>query len=195
MPRPIDSPGANKATHFIQLCCQSGTPIVYLHNTTGYMVGTEYEHAGMIKHGSKMIQAVTNMTVPKIAFYVGASFGAGNYGMCGYAFEPDFLFTWPNAMTGVMGGEQAALTMEQVMVLGAKRKGVELDAATLAKQRAQITAHFDRQSDAFYTSGRLLDHGMIDPRDTRKVIGFCLETCAEARGRALRGNTFGVARP
>jgi len=192
---PIDPDGATKATHFLQLCDQAGTPVIFLNNTTGYMVGAKYEHAGMIKHGSKMIQTVTNLRVPKISFYVGASFGAGNYGMCGYAFDPDFLFTWPNAMTGVMGGEQAALTMEQVMTIAARRKGKDVDRDQMAAQRARITTHFDTQSDAFYTSGRLLDHGMIDPRDTRKVIGFCLQTCAEARVRVLRANTFGVARP
>ncbi len=191
---PIDPNGATKATQFLQLCDQAGTPVIFLNNTTGYMVGAEYEHAGMIKHGSKMIQTVTNMRVPKISFYIGASFGAGNYGMCGYAFAPDFLFTWPNATTGVMGGEQAAMTMEQVMTNAAKRKGVPLDKEKMAVQRQQITAHFDRQSDAFYTSGRVLDHGMIDPRDTRRIIGFCLETCAEARARNLNPNTFGVAR-
>jgi len=192
---PIDPDGATKATHFLQLCDQVGTPVIFLNNTTGYMVGARYEHAGMIKHGSKMIQTVTNLRVPKISLYIGASFGAGNYGMCGYAFEPDFLLTWPNAMTGVMGGEQAALTMEQVMTNAAKRKGQPLDPVKMAEQRVGITKHFDNQSDAFFTSGRLLDHGMIDPRDTRKVIGFCLATCREARARALRPNSFGVARP
>ncbi len=192
---PIDPEGATKATHFMQICDQAGTPLIFLQNTTGYMVGTEYERAGMIKHGSKMIQAVTNVRVPKLSFYIGASFGAGNYGMCGLAFDPDFLFTWPNAMTGVMGGEQAALTMEQVMTIAAKRKGLEVEEKQMAAQREQITAHFDGQSDAFFTSGRVLDHGMIDPRDTRMVIGFCLHTCAEARARELRPNTFGVARP
>ena len=192
---PIDPDGATKATHFLQLCDQAGTPVIFLNNTTGYMVGTRYEHAGMIKHGSKMIQTVTNLRVPKISLYIGASFGAGNYGMCGFAFEPDFLLTWPNAMTGVMGGEQAALTMEQVMTNAAKRKGQPLDPVKMVKQRGEISKHFDNQSDAFFTSGRLLDHGMIDPRDTRKIIGFCLATCREARARVLRPNAFGVARP
>ena len=158
------------------------------------MVGKESEHAGMIKHGSKMIQAVTNVTVPKISFYIGASFGAGNYGMCGYAFNPDFLFTWPNAKTGVMGGKQAAFTMEQVMLNAAKRRGKKLEPKKLKKQLDDIKQQFDSQSDAFLTSGRLLDHGMIDPRDTRKVIGFCLNTCLEARKRNLKSNTFGIAR-
>ena len=191
---PIDPNGATKAAQFFQLCDQANTPIIFLNNTTGYMVGKDYEHAGMIKHGSKMIQAVTNVRVPKISLYIGASFGAGNYGMCGFAFDPDFLFTWPNAQTGVMGGEQAAGTMEQVMVNSAKRRGIEVDAEKMAKQKAAITAHFDKQSDAFYTSGQILDHGMIDPRDTRKVLGFCLETCAEAKVRSLSPNAFGVAR-
>ena len=191
---PIDPNGATKAAQFFQLCDQSNLPIIFLNNTTGYMVGTEYEHAGMIKHGSKMIQAVSNVKVPKISLYIGASFGAGNYGMCGYAYEPDFLFTWPNAITGVMGGEQATLTMEHVMINSARRRGKEIDTAALKVQKEAIIEHFDRQSDAFYTSGRLLDHGMIDPRDTRKVLGFALQTCWESRNRTLRPNSFGIAR-
>lgn len=192
---PIDPDGATKATHFLQLMDQAGTAVVFLNNTTGFMVGTAYEQAGMIKHGSKLIQAVTNIRVPKLAFYVGASFGAGNYAMCGHAFGPDFLFTWPNARTGVMGGEQAALTMDQVARRTAERKGRPVDEDALAARRAQVAAHFDGQSDAFVTSGRMLDHGMIDPRDTRKVIAFCLQTCHEARARTVRPNAFGVARP
>jgi geranyl-CoA carboxylase beta subunit len=191
---PIDPDGAAKATHFFQLCDQSGQPIVFLNNTTGYMVGTKYEQAGMIKHGSKMIQAVSNVRVPKISLYIGASFGAGNYGMSGYAYEPDFLFAWPNAVTGVMGGEQAAGTMELVARNAAKRRGLAVDEQQLAAQRQAIVAHFDRQSDAFYTSGRVLDQGVIDPRDTRRVLGFALETILEARHRKLQPNSFGVAR-
>jgi len=191
---PIDPDGATKAAQFIQLCDQADTPLVFLNNTTGYMVGTEYEQAGMIKHGSKMIQAVSNVRVPKITLYIGASFGAGNYGMSGIAFEPDFLFSWPNATTGVMGGEQAAGTMTMVARMSAKRKGEAIDEEKLAGQHKMIASHFDNQSHAFYTSGRCLDHGVIDPRDTRKVIGFCLETCLEARNRKLQPNAFGVAR-
>jgi len=192
---PIDPDGAAKATMFLQLMDQAGTPVLFLNNTTGFMVGVQSERQGMIKHGSKMIQAVTNLGVPKISIYIGASFGAGNYAMCGYAFLPDFLFTWPNAMTGVMGGAQAARTMEQVLTNAAKRKGKTVARAKMAAQSDAIAQHFDQQSDAFYTSGRVLDHGMIDPRDTRKVVGFCLLTCAEARMRKVRANTFGVARP
>ncbi|MCR9135237.1 MAG: acyl-CoA carboxylase subunit beta [Alphaproteobacteria bacterium] len=191
---PIDPDGATKAAQFIQLCDQSELPIIFLNNTTGYMVGTEYEQSGMIKHGSKMIQAVSNARVPRIALYIGASFGAGNYGMSGLAYEPDFLFAWPNATTGVMGGEQAAATMTMVSKVAAERKGTPLNEEALAKQHKAIAAHFDRQSDAFYTSGQCLDHGIIDPRDTRRVIGFCLETCMEAKNRTLQPNAFGVAR-
>ncbi|MEM9106800.1 MAG: carboxyl transferase domain-containing protein [Pseudomonadota bacterium] len=191
---PIDPDGATKAAQFIQLCDQAETPLIFLNNTTGYMVGTEYEQAGMIKHGSKMIQAVSNVRVPKITLYIGASFGAGNYGMSGVAFEPDFLFSWPNATTGVMGGEQAAGTMTMVARISAKRKGEDIDEEKLAGQHKMIATHFDNQSHAFYTSGRCLDHGVIDPRDSRKVLGFCLETCLEAKNRRLQPNAFGVAR-
>ncbi len=191
---PIDPNGANKATQFFQLSDQANRPLIFLSNTTGYMVGKDYEQAGMIKHGSKMIQAVTNLRVPKLTLYIGASFGAGNYGMCGHAFGPDFLFTWPNAETGVMGGEQAALTMDQVMRNAARRRGKEPDETALAAQKAHLIDHFDSQADAFCTSGRLLDQGMIDPRDTRKVLAFALETCREARHRTLYPNSYGVAR-
>lgn len=191
---PIDPAGANKATHFIQACDQAGTPLVFLNNTTGYMVGTAYEQAGMIKHGSKMIQAVANTRVPKLTFYCGASFGAGNYGMCGVAYEPDFLFAWPNSRSGVMGGAQAAKTMSLVARAGAARKGVEVDEDRMAQQEAAIQGIFDAQSSPFVTSGKVLDHGVIDPRDTRKIIAFCLDTCGEARRRTLNPNAFGVAR-
>lgn len=191
---PIDPNGATKAAQFIQLCDQADHPLIFLHNVTGYMVGTAYEQAGMIKHGAKMIQAVSNVRVPKLSLYIGASFGAGNYGMAGYAYEPDFLFSWPNSSTGVMGGEQAAITMDQVARASAERKGIAIDEEKLAIQRERLIAHFDKQSTAFYTSGRMLDQGVIDPRDSRRVLGFCLQTCKEARARVVRPNSFGVAR-
>ena len=191
---PIDPSGATKAAQFIQLCDQADLPIIFFQNTTGYMVGTAYEQAGMIKHGSKMIQAVSTTRVPKISLYIGASFGAGNYGMCGWSYEPDFLFAWPSARTGVMAGQSAATTMTEVAKAGAKRKGIEIPAEQLEQQEVAIRAHFDSQEDAFYTSGRVLDHGIIDPRDTRKVLTFCLETVLEGRQRILSPNSFGVAR-
>lgn len=192
---PIDPAGANKATHFIQACCQSGTPIVYLQNTTGYMVGKEYEQGGMIKHGAKMIQAVTNANVPQLTIMCGASFGAGNYGMCGRAYEPRFLFSWPNARTAVMGGEQAAMTMRIVAEGGAKRKGVPVDEAALQAQEKAIISTFEAQQSAIATSALMLDDGIIDPADTRAVLALCLDIVDEAARRTLRPMQFGVARP
>jgi geranyl-CoA carboxylase beta subunit len=192
---PLDPDGASKATHFMQACCQSGTPLLFLQNTTGFIVGTRSERAGMIKHGSKMIQAVSNVNVPKITIMCGASFGAGNYGMCGNGFRPDFSFSWPNARTAVMGAEQAAGTMAMVMEAGAKRKGQNVDEATLQAMKQKIVATFENQTDAFYTSGLMLDDGVIDPRDTRKVLAMTLSVCEEAATRILRPVQFGVARP
>ena len=191
---PIDVVGANKATHFIQMLCQLGHPIVYLQNTTGYMVGKDSEQAGMIKHGSKMIQAVTSATVPQITIQCGASFGAGNYGMCGRGYAPRFLFSWPNARTAVMGGEQAARTMQIVTDAAMARKGITADPAQSQAQFDRIVAVFESQADAFYTSGLLLDDGVIDPRDTRAVLAECLAMCAGAAMRELRPMQFGVAR-
>jgi geranyl-CoA carboxylase beta subunit len=191
---PLDVPGANKATHFIQACCQSRTPILYMNNTTGYMVGRAYEEAGMIKHGSKMIQAVANATVPQITLQCGASFGAGNYGMCGRGYAPRFLFSWPSAKTAVMGGEQAARTMQIVAEAALARKGLQPDAEQSKTKFDAIVEVFESQADAFYTSGLLLDDGVIDPRDTRAVLAFCLDTIAEAADRNLRTMQFGVAR-
>ena len=191
---PIDTNGATKVAHFIQLCDQADLPIIFFQNTTGYMVGTEYEQAGMIKHGAKMIQAVSTTRVPKISLYIGASYGAGNYGMCGWSYEPDFLFAWPSARTGVMAGQSAATTMSEVAKVGAARKGIEIETGQLVQQEDAIRAHFDVQEDAFYTSGRVLDHGVIDPRDTRRVLAFCLETVLEGRQRTLTPNSFAVAR-
>lgn len=195
---PIDVAGANKATHFIQWMCQLGHPLIYLQNTTGYMVGKDSEQAGMIKHGSKMIQAVTNATVPQITIQCGASFGAGNYGMCGRGYAPRFLFSWPNARTAVMGGEQAAKTMQIVAEAGLARKGIATDTpevqAQMQAQTDAIVQKFESQADAFYTSGLVLDDGVIDPRDTRAVLSFCLDTVAEAAQRQPRPMQFGVAR-
>ena len=191
---PIDVAGANKATHFIQWMCQLGHPLIYLQNTTGYMVGKDSEQGGMIKHGSKMIQAVTNATVPQITIQCGASFGAGNYGMCGRGYSPRFLFSWPQAKTAVMGGEQAARTMQIVAEAGMARKGITPDPAQMQAQFDQIVNVFESQADAFHTSGLVLDDGVIDPRDTRAVLAFCLDTCAEAAAREPRRMQFGVAR-
>ena len=192
---PIDSAGANKATHFIQSCCQVGIPLVYLQNTTGFLVGKDAEQSGIIKHGSKMVQAVSNATVPQITIHCGASFGAGNYGMCGRGFNPSFVFSWPNARTAVMGAEQAAGTMVAVSEASAKRKGFDPHGPLLDGMKQSIIDTFESQTSAFYTSGLLLDDGVIDPRDTRAVLALTLSVCMSARRRAVNPIQFGVARP
>jgi geranyl-CoA carboxylase beta subunit len=191
---PIDADGAAKAAQFIQLMCQAGTPIVYLQNTTGYMVGTEAEQRGIVKHGSKMIQAVSNATVPQLTLHIGASFGAGNYGMCGRAFDPRFIFAWPNNRIAVMGGEQAGRVLSIVAEQGARRAGRPVDAAALKAQEDKVVAQFDRESTALFATARLFDDGLIDPRDSRKVLSFCLSICREADARSLNPISFGVAR-
>ncbi|VTU24812.1 putative propionyl-CoA carboxylase beta chain 5 [Variovorax sp. PBL-H6] len=191
---PIDPAGASKATHFIQACCQSRTPILYLNNTTGFMVGRSYEEAGIIKHGSKMIQAVTSATVPQITIYCGASYGAGNYAMCGRGFHPRFCFSWPNSKTAVMGGEQAAGTMRIVTEASMRRKG-EVDEAKLDQMSQRIIDRFDSQMSVFTTSARLLDDGVIDPRDTRAVLAKVLAVCREGDARTPQPMQFSVARP
>ncbi|MES1949614.1 acetyl-CoA carboxylase carboxyltransferase [Salinisphaera sp. S4-8] len=191
---PITTKGANKAAQFIQLCCQADIPLVFLQNITGYMVGKDAEQAGMVKHGSKMIQAVANAHVPKVTFVIGGSFGAGNYGMCGRGFSPDFIFAWPNSRTAVMGGEQAAGVMQIVTEAKYQGRGETPPDGLLDKMYAQITAKFEEQGHAFYGSARLFDDGLIDPRDTRRVLALTLSVCREARRRDVRPNDFGVAR-
>ncbi len=190
---PIDNAGAAKATHFIQACCQSRTPILYLNNTTGFMVGRQYEERGMVKQGSAMIQAVANATVAQITLYCGASFGAGNYGMCGRGFSPRFCFSWPNAKTAVMGGEQAAKTMAIVTEAAMRRKGA-VDHARIEAMQASIQQRFDAQMSVFTTSALGLDDGVIDPRDTRAVLALCLAVCREGDARTPQPMQFGVTR-
>jgi geranyl-CoA carboxylase beta subunit len=192
---PLDPAGSAKATHFIQACRQSGLPLIYLQNTSGYIVGTESERGGMIKHGSKMIQAVANAGVPQVTVQCGASFGAGNYGMCGRGFQPRFLFSWPNARTAVMGADQAATTMAIVMEESARARGLEPDRVQIDSVRSRILETFERQTSAFYTSGRLLDDGVIDPRQTRRVLLYALGLFRRAAQTPLQPVDFGVARP
>src|SRR5216683_5685470 len=191
---PIDSDGSAKAAQFIQLMCQAGIPIVYLQNTTGYIVGTEAERRGIVKHGSKMIQAVANASVPQLTLHIGASFGAGNYGMCGRSYDPRFIFAWPNNRIAVMGGEQAAKVLSIITEERFQRLGKPVDRAELAAMEQKIVDQFDRESTALFATARLWDDGLIDPRDSRKVLGFCLSTCREADIRPLNPTSFGVAR-
>ncbi|MCK6420869.1 MAG: acyl-CoA carboxylase subunit beta [Aquabacterium sp.] len=194
---PIQPNGSTKAAQFIQLADQSGLPLVFLQNTTGYMVGSAAEAAGAIKHGSKMIQAVANARVPKFTIVLGGSFGAGNYGMCGRGFDPRFIFAWPSARTAVMGGAQAAMVMELVGRAKLERTGVELNEQAEAGLKAmseQLKRRLDAESTALFGTARLWDDGIIDPRDTRRVLALCLALAAEAADRTLRPNTFGIAR-
>lgn len=191
---PITAHGAVKAGQFIQLCCQANMPIVYLHNTTGYMVGTQSEQAGIVKHGAKMIQAVANATVPQITIVTGGSFGAGNYGMCGRGFHPRFIFSWPNSRTAVMGGEQAARVMAIVLTEKAAKRGMPMDEETLQAMGAPIMEQFDKESHPFNGSARMFDDGLIDPRDTRRVLSLTLAVCREEAARKLNPTSFGVAR-
>lgn len=191
---PLDPEGATKAAEFIQLCVQLDRPILFLQNITGFIVGRAHEEAGMIKHGAKLIQALSNAPVPRITLLCGSSFGAGNYGMCGRAFKPDFLFSWPNARTAVMGGEQAAMTMRMVAESAAKRASRPIDEEALAAESQEIVDNFNAQSTAIYTSSLLLDDGIIDPRDTREVLGIVLGTAALAKTRRVVPIQFGVAR-
>lgn len=191
---PIDADGAAKAAQFIQLCCQSGTPILFLQNTTGFMVGVEAERSGIVKHGSKLIQAVTNASVPRITIQIGGSFGAGHYAMCGRGFSPRFLFAWPNNRISVMGGEQAAKVLSIIAEEGARALGREPETARIDAQAQQIIELYDRSSSALFATARLWDDGLIDPRDTRRVVGFCLATAIEGDARQVHRNSFGVAR-
>jgi geranyl-CoA carboxylase beta subunit len=191
---PIQPNGSTKAAQFIQLCDQAGTPLLFLQNTTGYMVGRAAERAGAIKHGSKMIQAVANARVPKLTIVVGGSFGAGNYGMCGRGFDPRFIFSWPSARVAVMGGEQIAKVMEIVNRAKLQRAGQTANEDAIKAMSAHLKAQVDKESTALFGTARLWDDGIIDPRDTRRIVALCLQLTAEAAARTLRPNTFGVAR-
>ncbi len=191
---PITPKGANKAAQFVQLCDQAGLPLVFLHNTTGFMVGTRAEQDGIVKHGSRLIQAVANARVPRIAVHVGGSYGAGNYAMCGRGLDPRFVFAWPNCRTAVMGGAQAGMVLRIVAEAKARRAGIEPDAAELESLQKNTAERLDAGSTALFGTARLWDDGLIDPRDTRHVLAFALDTCRDAERAAPRPNTFGVTR-
>jgi acyl-CoA carboxylase subunit beta len=189
---------AQKAAQFIQLANASGTPLLFLQNTTGYMVGSEYEQNGIIKHGALMINAVSNSRVPHITINIGASYGAGNYGMCGRAFEPRFLFAWPNARSAVMGPAQLAGVLSIVARQAAESKGQVYDEEQDAAMRSMVEHKIDSESVALYLSGRLYDDGVIDPRDTRTVLGLCLSIVGAGSGSSagpVRGAGAGEPRP
>ncbi len=183
---------AQKAAQFIQLANAADTPLLFLQNTTGYMVGTEYEQGGIIKHGALMINAVANSRVPHLTVTLGASYGAGNYGMCGRAYEPRFLFTWPNAKSAVMGPAQLAGVLSIVARQAAAAKGRPYDEDADTVMRTMVEQQIESESAALFLSGRLYDDGVIDPRDTRTVLGLCLS--AIHNGPVSGAEGFGVFR-
>jgi acetyl-CoA carboxylase carboxyltransferase component len=183
---------SQKATQFIQLANRSDTPLLFLHNTTGYMVGKQYEERGMIKHGSMMINAVSNSTVPHLSLLIGASYGAGHYGMCGRAYNPRFLFAWPSAKSAVMGGAQLAGVLSIVSRAATEARGQQVDEDADAAMRAAVEGQIEAESLPMVLSGMLYDDGVIDPRDTRTVLGMCLS--AIANGPIKGTSNFGVFR-
>lgn len=183
---------AHKAAQFIQLANQVDTPLVFLQNTTGYMVGKDYEQRGIIKDGAKMINAVSNSQVPHLTVNIGASYGAGNYGMCGRAYNPRFLFSWPNARSAVMGPAQLAGVLSIVARQGAESRGEPFDEEADAAMREAVEAQIDRESMPLFLTGLLYDDGIIDPRDTRTVLGMCLSVIDSTEIHGTRG--YGVFR-
>ena len=185
------SESALKATHFIELCCQRNIPLVFLQNITGFMVGKQYEQGGIAKDGAKMVHAVSNANVPKFTVIFGGSFGAGNYGMAGRAYSPRLLFMWPNAKISVMGGEQAASVLATVKEDQYKYKGLEVPTDEIAKLKKEILAKYDYEGSAFYSTARLLDDGIIDPIDTRKILALGI---AASLNQPFPPQQFGVFR-
>ncbi|ASR36821.1 acetyl-CoA carboxylase carboxyltransferase subunit [Prauserella marina] len=187
---------SHKAAQFIQLANQTDTPLLFLHNTTGYMVGKDYEQGGIIKHGAMMINAVSNSKVPHISLLIGASYGAGHYGMCGRAYDPRFLFAWPSAKSAVMGPQQLAGVLSIVMRAAAESRGQTYDEDGDAAMKAAVEAQVEAESLPMFLSGRLYDDGVIDPRDTRTVLGLCLSVIHTnpVRGARFDGTGFGVFR-
>ncbi|GAA4513932.1 carboxyl transferase domain-containing protein [Brevibacterium yomogidense] len=169
---------AQKATQFIQIANRQNTPLLFVHNTTGYMVGAEYEQGGIIKHGSMMIHAVSSSTVPHLSLLVGASYGAGHYGMCGRAFNPRFLYAWPSAKSAVMGAEQLADVVTSVAKASAADRGIPFDDEANDARRLAIEEQIDAESMPLFLSGQIYDDGVIDPRDTRTVLGLSLSAIA-----------------
>jgi acetyl-CoA carboxylase carboxyltransferase component len=171
----IYNDSADKAARFIMNCNQKKIPLVFLQDVSGFMVGSRSEHAGIIKDGAKMVNAVANSVVPKITFIVGNSFGAGNYAMCGKAYDPRFIFGWPTARIAVMGGDQAAKTLLQIQVAGMKAKGSEVSADEEKRLLLEIKTKYDKQTSPYYAAARLWVDGLIDPVETRSIISQSIE--------------------
>ena len=174
------SESAQKGAHFIELCCQRGIPLVFLQNITGFMVGKKYEEGGIAKHGAKMVTAVACAKVPKFTVIIGGSYGAGNYGMCGRAYSPRFMFSWPNSRIAVMGGEQAASVLTEIQKSANAKRGVHWTSDEEAAFKQPYLAKYQRESHPFYASARLWDDGVIDPIQTRDVLGLCISATLNA---------------
>ncbi|MFN3586179.1 MAG: carboxyl transferase domain-containing protein, partial [Moraxellaceae bacterium] len=185
------SESAVKGAHFIELCCQRKIPLVFLQNITGFMVGKKYEEGGIAKHGAKMVHAVACAKVPKFTVIIGGSFGAGNYGMCGRAYEPRFLFMWPNARISVMGGEQAASVLTDVKKSALAKQGVQWSAEDEAAFRQPLVEKYTREAQPVYASARLWDDGVIDPAQTRDLLGLAISAALNA---PIPETRFGVFR-
>jgi 3-methylcrotonyl-CoA carboxylase beta subunit len=184
------SESALKGAHFIELCSQRKIPLIFLQNITGFMVGQKYESGGIAKDGAKMVTAVACAKVPKFTVIIGGSFGAGNYGMCGRAYSPRFLWMWPNARIGVMGGEQAANVLAQVRRDGLERQGKEWPAEEEEAFKQPIRAQYEHEGHPYYASARLWDDGIIDPADTRTVLGLALSASLNAPIEETRFGLF-----
>jgi 3-methylcrotonyl-CoA carboxylase beta subunit len=185
------SESALKGAHFIELCCQRGIPLLFLQNITGFMVGSKYEAGGIAKDGAKLVTAVACAKVPKFTVIIGGSFGAGNYGMCGRAYGPRFLWTWPNARISVMGGEQAAAVLAQVKRDNFEAQGQLWPAAEEEAFKAPVREQYEQQGHPYYATARLWDDGIIDPADTRRVLGLALTPALSA---PIERTPFGVFR-
>ena len=185
------SDSALKGAHFVELCAQRGIPLLFLQNITGFMVGRKYESEGIAKHGAKMVTAVACARVPKFTVIIGGSFGAGNYGMCGRAYQPRFLWTWPNARISVMGGEQAASVLAQIRRDALEAAGKHWSAEEEEAFKAPIRAQYETQGHPYYATARLWDDGVLDPADTRRVLGLAISASLNA---PIERTTFGVFR-
>jgi 3-methylcrotonyl-CoA carboxylase beta subunit len=185
------SESAQKGAHFIELCCQRKIPLVFLQNITGFMVGRKYENEGIARHGAKLVTAVATAAVPKFTIIIGGSFGAGNYGMCGRAYSPRFLWMWPNARISVMGGEQAASVLATVKRDGIESKGGQWSMEEEEAFKAPIRRQYEEQGHPYYATARLWDDGVIDPADTRRVLALGLSA---TRNAPIEDTKFGVFR-
>lgn len=188
------SESALKGAHFVQLCCQRGIPIVFLQNITGFMVGQKYEHEGIAKHGAKLVTAVSTATVPKITMIVGGSYGAGNYGMCGRAYGPRFLYMWPNARISVMGGEQAANVLATIQRDNMEARGEEWSQEDEGAFKQPILDKYEKESSAYFSTANLWDDGIIDPADSRQILGHSLAIARRVGCDPPNDTKFGIFR-